>query len=228
MRTGEPALSAPGRDAVTAAGAPDWCSDPRPWFTCPDCRHGLVWDDLDRGVLLVCVYSQCSAAGMEVPVWRAQQHREDRGIDRAVSAAGWPRPVLEGRPVPYVVPVTAGRPWWGLTHGDRLLRCQNSWACQVCGAALPARAWVLVDTRGAVSTDSAMHGRCLRLATASCPHLLAERSTLRAVHVRRGEIHGGGRPLSPRGAAWREEWIVPGLLSRPGTGGVGARAETAS
>jgi hypothetical protein len=41
--------------------------------------------------------------------------------------------VLEGRPVPYVTPVTAGHPWWRLTHGARLLRCQNDWCCQVCG-----------------------------------------------------------------------------------------------
>lgn len=70
---------------------------------------------------------------------------------------------------------------------------------------------MLVDSRGAAVTDSAMHERCLRLAMASCPHLLGERSVLRAALVGRAEIHGDGRPLSPRGAAWRQEWIVPRL-----------------
>jgi hypothetical protein len=204
-------VSGNGRGAAHAVGAPEWCHDPRPWFSCPDCGAGLYWVDLEHGVLLVCANHQCSAAGMELPVWRAQQHREDRGVDRPASAAGWPRPEREGRPVPYVVPVTAGHPWWGLTHGDRLLRCQNSWVCQVCGTGLPSRAWVLVDSRGAVVTDSAMHERCLGLATTSCPHLLAEGSALRAALVDRAEIHGDGRPLSPRGAAWRQEWIVPRL-----------------
>lgn len=208
-------MSASGHGAAQVVAAPEWCRDPRPWFSCVDCGVGLYWVDREHGVLLVCANVRCSAAGMELPVWRAQQHREDRGIDRAVSVAGWPRPVREGRPVPYVVPVTAGRPWWGLTHGDRLLRCQNSWLCQVCGVPLPTRAWVLVDTRGAVVTDSAMHERCLRLATASCPHLLAEGSPLRAALVGRPEILGDGRALSPRGAAWREEWTVPRLQLRP-------------
>lgn len=94
-RQGRP-VSASGHGAAHAVAAPEWCRDPRPWFPCPDCGAGLYWVDLDHGVLLVCANHRCSAAGMELPVWRAQQHREDRGIDQPVSAAGWPRPVLRG------------------------------------------------------------------------------------------------------------------------------------
>ncbi|MDT8913475.1 hypothetical protein [Amycolatopsis sp. PS_44_ISF1] len=193
-----------------ATMAPEWCLDPQPWFSCLDCGVGLYWVDLAHGELLICANAQCVGAGIEVPVWRAQQHREALGLDRPVSDAGWPRPVLEGRPVPYVTPVTAGHPWWRLTHGPRLLHCQNDWCCQVCGQGLEASGWVVVDPRGMVQTDAAMHERCLRLATAACPHLLAV-AAQRAAQVRRADIHGDGRPLRDSGALTREQWTVPRL-----------------
>jgi hypothetical protein len=194
-------------DANTVA--PQWCLDPQPWFSCPDCGAGLYWADLAHGEQLICANHECFGAGTVLPVWRAQQHREDLGLDRPVSDAGWPRPVLEGRPVPYVTPVTAGHPWWRLTHGVRLLRCQNDWCCQVCGLDLEPAGWVIGDGHGAVQTDAAMHERCLRLASAACPHLLAEAASLRAVEVRRCEVHGDGRPLRDGGAVERERWTVP-------------------
>src|SRR3954451_21709296 len=80
-------------------------------------------------MLLTCANQQCSGAGLELPVWRAQQHHEVLGLD-------CPRPVLQGRPVPDVVPLTADRPWWGLTHGGHLLTCQNDRLCQVYGLGL--------------------------------------------------------------------------------------------
>jgi hypothetical protein len=116
--------------------------------------------------------------------------------------------VLEGRPVPYVTPVTAGHPWWRLTDGGRVLQCQNVWRCQVCGLALPSQSWVLVDESAAVVSDSAMHARCLRLAAASCPHLVIGDSALVAVQVRRGDIRADGQPLSERPVPWRESWTV--------------------
>lgn len=194
-----------------ATMAPEWCLDPRPWFPCPDCGTGLFWADLAHGERLICANPQCFGAGIEVAVWRAQQHREELGLDRPVSDLGWPRPVLDGRPVPYVVPVTAGHPWWRLTHGERLLRCQNGWCCQVCGLGLELAGWVVIDVHGAVGTDAAMHERCLRLATAACPHLVGQGGALRAVRVRRSDLHGDGQPLSEGGALARERWTVPRL-----------------
>ncbi len=204
-------------DAVTTA--PEWCQDPRQWFPCPECAHGLVWDDLAEGELLVCVNVQCFGTGMPVPIWRAQQHREDLGLDRRLSPAGWPRPILDGRPVPYAVPVTAGHPWWRLTHGARLLLCQNDWRCQVCGLSLEPAAWVLVDSRGAVQTDAAMHSRCLRLATATCPHLLGAAPAVRSAQVQRTDIRGDGRPLRDVRALTRELWTVPRLAGTSPTHG---------
>lgn len=128
-----------------------------------------------------------------------------------MSDAGWPRPVMDGRPVPYVIPVTAGHPWWRLIHTPRLLQCQNDWRCQVCGLTLEPEGWVLVDVHGAVQTDAAMHERCVRLATAACPHLLGETTSLRAVRVRRRDVHGDGQSLSDRGSVERQQWTVPRL-----------------
>lgn len=191
--------------------APEWCLDPRPWFPCPECGEGLFWEDLQHGVQLICANYQCSSAGMSLPVWRAQQHREDLGLDAPVSEAGWPRPALEGLPVPYITPVTSGRPWWGLTHGARVVRCQNQWCCQVCGFGLPPRAWVLVNTFGDVLSSSAMHEKCLQMSTSTCPHLLGPGSRLRQAEVERSDILGDGEPLSERGALTREHWTVPTL-----------------
>jgi hypothetical protein len=44
--------------------------------------------------------------------------RDCLGPDQPTQPAGWPRSVLAGRPVPFVTPVTAGCPWWRLTHGS--------------------------------------------------------------------------------------------------------------
>lgn len=197
------------------SAAPSWCLEPQEWFPCPSCGDGLYWDDLAHGELLVCANSQCFTVGTPVPIWLAQQHREDRGMDEPVSGPGWPRPVLDGRPVPFLTPVTAGHPWWTLTHGPRLLKCQNDWCCQVCGERLNPQAWVLVDAFGAMDSDAALHERCLRLAVAACPHLVAEASGLEAVRVHRGRIHGDGKPLSDGGAWTRQQWTVPNLRAQP-------------
>jgi hypothetical protein len=175
----------------------------------------MFWADLAHGEQLVCANSQCFSAGMPVAVWQAQRHREALGIDVEACREGWPRPVLDGRPVPYVTPVTAGHPWWRLTDGGRVLQCQNARVCQVCGLALPSQSWVLVDESAAVLSDSAMHARCLRLAAAACPHLVLCDSALVAVQVRRGDLRADGQPLSERPVPWRESWMV-----RPGCRGI--------
>jgi hypothetical protein len=89
------------------------------------------------------------------------------------------------------------------TGSDQRRRIPHTW-----NTASPP-VWVIVDGHGAVQTDAAMHERCLRLASAACPHLLAEAASLRAVEVRRCEIHGDGRPLRDGGAVERERWTVP-------------------
>lgn len=179
---------------------PGWCLEPQVWFPCPSCGEGLYWDDLAHGELLVCANSQCFTLGTPVPIWLAQQHREDRGLDESVSGPGWPRPVLEGRPVPFLTPVTASRPWWSMTHGP------------------------LLDALGAVDSDAALHERCLRLAVAACPHLVAESSGLQAVQVHRCQIHGDGKPLRDERAWTRQEWTVPSARAHSNRSSAGSVA----
>src|ERR1700710_2838709 len=93
--------------------------DPRV-FLCADCGMPMTWIPDDPGVLLHCSQQQCANALMPIQVWRAQQHRENLGLDAPSPPAGWPRPVLDGLPVPFIVPVTNGRPWWGLIDRERL------------------------------------------------------------------------------------------------------------
>ncbi|GAB3943735.1 hypothetical protein GCM10029976_066790 [Kribbella albertanoniae] len=194
---------------------PPWLEDPQDWFWCSSCEHGLYWDERYHGELLRCVNQQCFAAEFAVPIWAAQKNRDDL-FDEAANPEGWPRPVMESLPVPYLVPVTAGRPWWRATDGERLLRCQNQWWCQVCGLPLPSAAWVLVDAGGDVSSDAAMHERCLRLAAGTCPHLLDVGVGYRAVQVRLDDLLGDGRPLQ-LGDAWTpKRWTL-----RDASGGIG-------
>ncbi|MDU0295015.1 hypothetical protein [Saccharothrix longispora] len=176
-------------------------------FRCPDCGHRLYWDDLDYGSLLVCGNPQCPNVAMPIPVWRAQEHRVGRGEDTPPPGAGLPRPVMRGLPVPYVTPVSDGRPWWRLTHGPRILECQNSWCCQVCGLPLPERAWVVLSGHGIVS-DSALHQECLVIALAHCPHLTANAQDLRYAAISRTDLLVGHNQPPTTQALWREPWSV--------------------
>ncbi|MBY8853235.1 hypothetical protein K7G98_35390, partial [Saccharothrix sp. MB29] len=86
-----------------------------------------------------------------------------------------------------MTPVSDGRPWWRLTHGPRILECQNSWCCQVCGLPLPERAWVVLSGHGIVS-DSALHQECFVIALAHCPHLTANAQDLRYAAISRTDL----------------------------------------
>src|SRR5262249_35676396 len=83
-------------------------------FGCGDCGTRLVWDPAEIGRVLVCGNPQCPAAGMAVTVAAAQQRRVEAGQDVPAPGPGWSRPRRAGLPVPYLVPVSDGRPWWRL------------------------------------------------------------------------------------------------------------------
>ena len=183
-------------------------------FRCQECGHKLHWDDLDPDSLLVCAHIQCSAAGMTVPVWKAQQRREDLDEDDLAPAAGLPRPVSAGLPIPYVTPVSNGRPWWRLTHGARLLACQHSWLCQFCGLPLPELAWVVLNGDH-IESDAALHKACLDLALSLCPHLNAESLDRHCREVPRSAVLADGTPLSTSPPEWRQQWTLsPGQPKR--------------
>ncbi|MGX1812203.1 hypothetical protein ACWIGI_41385 [Nocardia sp. NPDC055321] len=106
---------------------------------------------------------------------------------------GLPRPRADGLPVPWGTLVEAGQPQWKAIDCNRILHCQSHWECQVCGLALPDRAWVLHDADGWILTDAAMHRACLSVARRWCPHLRAGGVTAREVST--ADIAADGTPL---------------------------------
>lgn len=158
---------------------------PVPELCCDCCsrpRHVVTADGT-----VGCHRPACSAAGIDVPLWHV--------IDRA-TAAGRPdqnprgrrRPILGGRPVPWVTPVTsAARPIWRALHRGRLARCQTEWACQLCGEPLEEAAALITYSNGTCPTSAAAHPGCARLATAVCPHL-ASAEAIRLHHITHADI----------------------------------------
>jgi hypothetical protein len=174
-------------------------------FRCADCRAPLGWDPAEAGRVLICGNPQCPAAGMALTVAAAQRRRIQAGEDRPAPGAGWPRPRRDGLPVPYVVPISDGRPWWRLTDNQRILTCQARWRCQLCGLPLPERAWVVLDNEGHIESDTALHHRCLTLALTLCPHLRHTRR--RYTEILRAQVHAEDLDLTRYG--WRQRWSVP-------------------
>ncbi|GLX06827.1 hypothetical protein Misp03_37540 [Microbispora sp. NBRC 16548] len=120
--------------------------------------------------------------------------------------AGWPRPRVDGRPVPWVTPVLHGQPWWKFLHLERLRRCQEEWLCQVCGLTLPTRAQVIADAQGHLVTDGALHRRCLRLALTVCPGLANAEEELLVATVGRRDLLVDGQELSDEALSAPQAW----------------------
>jgi hypothetical protein len=95
---------------------------------------------------------------------------------------GWPRPIFNGWPIPWVSP----RENLSLIDGTRERIVQRFKICQVCGLGHEPGATVYIycskapgealdlsdDTKAAFAIDNAvMHERCARLAVARCPRL---------------------------------------------------------
>lgn len=110
------------------------------------------------------------------------------------TATGFPRPMADGLPVPWITPVGDQGPVWDQVIRHRIIDCQRDWLCQVCGMPLPSRAWVLVEGESVVMDDAAMHEQCMKLALARCPHL-SEQPAYTARCVSMKEIAADGVPL---------------------------------
>ncbi|MFD9964897.1 hypothetical protein [Amycolatopsis sp. NPDC058986] len=188
-------------------------------FRCQHCAKPMLWNTTYWQ--LVCTNLQCSAFDTPIDLWRAQHRRVARGEDVPAPGPGWPRPLIDGRPHPWLVPVVDGIPCWLLLDGRRRQEAQQAWACQVCGENLPPRAAVILSARPirsayTVLTDCALHPRCVRLAAAACPHLHTGRARLTTATVRRSDILSDGHPLPdpvPRHAVaetlGKPRWTIP-------------------
>jgi hypothetical protein len=93
------------------------------------------------------------------------------------SDVGLPRPVIDGRPVPWLAPIIGDEVAWAALIAARRREAQQCWLCQVCGTSLDtaSTAWLAVSA-GEVAAGGAMHRGCMALARRVCPVLREDRS----------------------------------------------------
>src|SRR6266567_4679669 len=116
---------------------------------CPDCRRPQ-WLDPSTGTL-ACTNPSCSAVGMDIPLW---EMLDRAGIDHNPPG---PRPAHQGRPVPWLTPVTSLGPHWRLIHRGRLAAAQREWLCQMCGLPAPTTAALIIGADGWCLTSAPLH-----------------------------------------------------------------------
>jgi hypothetical protein len=96
---------------------------------------------------------------------------------------GWPRPVIGGRPIPWVSPPENLR----MTHPERMEEIVECGLCQVCGEVpdreedvyllinlalgVPPEGSDLAEKTLQAMDNAMMHKRCYELATSNCPVL---------------------------------------------------------
>lgn len=163
---------------------------------CDECGHPHFLDT-DTGWAEHAATPECCAWGLAVPLWwlldRAGTDRNPRGRDR---------PVCQGRPVPWLTPVTTHGPHWRLIHRGRLAAAQRYWLCQVCGLPITdEEAMLVVDAAGWCLTSAPLHSACVTL-SAACP-AITRRGTIRAISS--GQLHRTGdiAPELGRTQRWR-------------------------
>jgi hypothetical protein len=134
---------------------------------CPDCGQPLMIQDDDTSYTY-CRSPLCPVEGLPAG---------DVVLEDCQPPPGWPRVVMEGRPVPWITPVVGDRVAWTALNSIRLEEAERLWLCQVCGEGLDVSltAWVAVAA-GEVATGGAMHQRCLRFARQACPVLRRDMS----------------------------------------------------
>ena len=189
-----------------------------PAYRCNECRATMILNLVDGEA--VCNTSWCAALAMPIKLWRAERQRTG-DLLAGGTAAGWPRPVLQGRPVPWITPAIGGHVWWRDILPARIQACQQHWACQVCGLPLNTTAYALVTASGRLASDAAMHQRCVQLAQKVCPAV--PRSAMICVPIDAGSIVVGDAALSD---IHRREWSIRlGALSSMPEIGVNARVD---
>jgi hypothetical protein len=142
---------------------------------CPECARPLKLNGDTKNAH--CGNDACSVASIPAG---------DLPLDRGQAAPGWPRPVVDRRPVPWVVPIIGPEVAWTALNAARLRQAQQLWLCQLCGESLASEptAWIAVYT-GLPLAGGALHRRCSALARNACPVLHDEAECIVHTEVRR-------------------------------------------
>ncbi|MGY6658648.1 hypothetical protein ACXIZN_41470 [Amycolatopsis sp. TRM77291] len=180
-----------------------------PFPACPE-YHGpltLQYDaELYDTKYVYCLTEGCSCDGISAGYVVSEKGQ---------SARGWPRQVVDGRPVPWLAPIIGDRVAWAALNSGRLDEAEQRWLCQVCGCCLASasNAWIAV-LQGEVAAGGAMHRRCMHLARTVCPELRNELSYA-FVEVHQSERANDWEAAVARLAAYEERHgQIPRLLPR--------------
>lgn len=97
---------------------------------------------------------------------------KDAMIER-IPERGLPRPMFDGRPVPFAVRRDDdGNPMWAGIDSKLTMLCTLSNTCHMCGEYVAdADAWAVYDLMGRAVDGWIMHQRCTKLSVSHCPFL---------------------------------------------------------
>ncbi|WP_139190923.1 hypothetical protein [Actinokineospora iranica] len=134
--------------------------------SCPECGEPLTLHGDTKYVH--CRNEDCSCDAIPAG---------DVVLECGQSGRGLPRPVLDGRPVPWLAPIIGDQVAWAAFNAARHREAQQSWLCQICGESLAtaSTAWLAVSA-GEVAAGGGMHRECMALARRECPVLREDHS----------------------------------------------------
>ncbi|KOV84637.1 hypothetical protein [Nocardia sp. NRRL S-836] len=132
-----------------------------PFPPCPDCEGPLKLR-FDT-TYVYCLNTTCEFDGINAGEVVGDHGQPDRGL---------PRPLIKGRPVPWIAPVIGDQVAWKALNAVRFRSAERHWLCQYCGDALDSAptAWVAV-AQDEVAAGGGLHQNCMELARAECPAL---------------------------------------------------------
>lgn len=172
---------------------------------CPDCGEPLRLQSDNKYVY--CLNTSCPRDGIEAGEVVGEDGQPERGL---------PRPVIQGRPVPWLAPVIGGRVAWAALNASRLGEAEQHWLCQVCGGGLHSAptAWVAVS-QGEVAIGGALHRGCRDEARTACPTLRADASYVFAEVRREDQAHDWSVVIERLIAYEEQHGQVPRVVALP-------------
>lgn len=168
---------------------------------CPDCKGQI---ELDRTALR----ATCHTRGCRFHTRPMSFYTSGVPSVNDPNPPGLPRPSSQDAPVPWSTPIAHGHALWRRLDFERIWLCQRDWLCQVCGKTLSAKATAVVDDKGNIVSDAAMHTACLSMARNWCPEIrdgLAN-GEYRTVELTQDSVMADDTPLPEHNKNERTLW----------------------